>query len=491
MACVALTQLVAVGCEAKPYVKEDRTDYRLRRPDITHAVPGAYRACVGLDDGLIVTAQGGNVMVIDPKTCEQRSTIEVSQVGKTGEVTDLATDGTTVWACVGRDRVVQLGVTPGSDALEILATKSTEELGLKPHTVVLVGGRVIICGSNGAIDAASGRRFGPDRGPVDAAVVVGGREATVVAGRLRSDRGTVAPATSVVATRDGLGRKGGAIVAIQEADGARIVMIEPSGESVAELTIPGSLERMRIIGSRLYLITPGAVHSWGIGKASFMDPEHFAVKGALDVCPAEMGDLFICGTFGRALYHPHSDGRGPGDTFFAVTRAPGRLEVARGDGRRIRAGSAEGVWDYRTGADAEITSRKLPPDADRPIEAKGPWGLATVTREDGDDRVTVQRDGVTLAEYTYPVVSEVQAESDALWIAHGQGIDIYKAGPAGTLELVASFTFASPVIHLFAENTGGMGYVTLFSGMGTIDWIPYGEPILPPGAKPSPATHAP
>ncbi len=486
MACAALVQVLSIGCEPKPYIKEDRTDYRLRRPDITHAVPGAYRACVALDSGLVVTAQGGNVMIIDPKTCDQRSTLEVSQLGKSGEVTDLATDGVGVWACVGRDRVVHLGVTPGRDALELLETKSSGDLGLRPHTVVTVSGRVIICGDTGAVDAESGRPFGPDRGPADAAVVVGGQQATVVAGRLQSSRGTVAQATSAVPTRDGLGRKGGAIVALQEQDSARVSMIEPTGESVADLTVPGSIERLRVIGSRLYAITPGAVHSWRIGKASFVEPEHFAVKGALDLCPAEGGDLFVCGTFGRALYHPHTDGRGPGDTFFAVTRAPGRLEVARGDGRRIRAGSAEGVWNYRTGREAEITSRRLPPDADRPVEAKGSWGVATVTRESGDDHVTVVRDGLTVAEYSFPVVSEVQTEGDALWIAHGQGVDIYKPGATGALELAASFTFASPVIHLFAENTGGMGYVTLFSGMGTIDWIPYGDPILPPGAKSQP-----
>lgn len=480
--------LAAAGCEPKPYVKEDRTDYRPRRPELTHAADGAYRTCEVLDDSRLVVARGSTLTQIDAATGAAQGQVALGAPGEAGEISSIAVNRdaagapSSLWVCREGVEVVRVEVGSGSGSLQAIQRFSDKDLGGATSWIAEVGGRVIAGGPSGAIDVQTNEWISSPGRPAAHALLLNGAPAVISNGELVQAGRHVASATSAMALPPGVGPRAGAVAFRQTDQGARIVLLDSAGSEVATATVPGRIERLRIVGDRLFAITPAAIQSWRVDNTALSMPQRFPVKGALDLCEAAQGDLFVCGSFGRALYHPYSDSRGPGDTFFAIERAPGRLEVAAGDGRRVLAGSAEGVWLYKTGTECEMTTRPLPKDAVRTEEAAcGEWGHAVLRRSGDGDQVVVTRSGIPDEVLQYALVSEIEGEGNALWIAHENSIDVFMPSlGGGPLERIGSFTFGSPVTHLFPENTGGMAYVTLFSGMGAIEWVPYGPPVPVP-----------
>ncbi|MDA1106091.1 MAG: hypothetical protein O2855_05795 [Planctomycetota bacterium] len=463
-----------VGCESKPYVKADRTDYRPRRPEVSHHVSGAFLACAPLDDNRIAVAQGGSIQILNAMTGEVVSELEVVAPGAGPTITDLASNGDMVYGIVAGRSIITVSA-PAEGAPELIGELVTETMGIAPIAIAPLGTELVAFGDGGAVFLADGSPVPDITGDVRGVAGGHGVSVVLVDGNLVADGHLLTTADSVLSLPAGSEPFGGLVVARHTPNGALLLLLGPGGEMLGEAAVPGRLERLRLIWGRLYAVTPAGVWSWRVDPSGFLSAEFFAIKGALDLAPTPTGDLFVCGSFGRALYHPYTDSRGPGDTFFAIKRAPGRLETARGDGRRVRAGSQEGIWNYRTGMEAEITSMTVAKDAERREEAIDAWGVARIVRDEAGQRVEISLKGEVVQTLAYPVVSEVLAEGEALWVAHGDGVDVYKQGAVGLLESVAKFEFGSPVIHIFAENTGGIAYVTHASGMGTIDWIPYGE----------------
>ncbi|MDA1008203.1 MAG: hypothetical protein O2800_04255 [Planctomycetota bacterium] len=481
LALVLFSMFIA-ACEPAPYIKEDRKDYRLLRPEVTHHVDGAQYACVRIDDALIATTQGGTIYFLEAGDGKSQGSVELVKYGEGPSITDLAMGGESLWAVLDGESLVQLDRATAQAQFTVTASHTATQLGTRPRALFTAGGELYLAGDDQLMGLPSERRIDCKGWRPTGVARIRGDLAVAAHGELRADGALIDTAELVLGLEGSAGPAGGWIAVRQANQGSVIRLMSKDGEELSSEIVDGRVERIRVIDGRLYVITPSAVSSWRLDPQGFNYPESFTIKGALDLCSAVEGDLFICGTFGRSHYHPYTDSRGRGDTFFSVTRAPGRLESATSDGRRVLAGSAEGVWMYKSGDDtAEITTRTLPRDATRTTTASCSWGEAQLDRLDGHDAVIVKRKDRADEIFSYPQIAEIESEGDALWIGHSIGIDVIQPGINGNLTRVATIRLQGPVIHLFLENTGGIAFVTLFGGMGVIDWIPYGEPMYPIG----------
>jgi len=194
------------------------------------------------------------------------------------------------------------------------------------------------------------------------------------------------------------------------------------------------------------------------------------VRGALDIAKVQQNRFAVCGTFGRSLYRYLPEGDAPGDTFYAVERVPGRLDVSVTDRRRILAASSEGSWMYLIGEEAELTQRPIA-SPDRPdFSVEASWGTATVS----EDRKTVTFSFGERSQTHEPTggaeVSTLALADGKVWIGHTEGIDVIEFDPlTKQIKLSDFLRLNGPMIALYPNRVGGgVAYVAKYSGFGVI-----------------------
>jgi hypothetical protein len=194
------------------------------------------------------------------------------------------------------------------------------------------------------------------------------------------------------------------------------------------------------------------------------------VRGAIDIAKVQRNRFAVCGTFGRSLYRYLPEGDAPGDTFYAVERVPGRLDVSVTDRRRILAASSEGSWMYLIGEEAELTQRPIA-SPDRPeFSVEASWGTATTS----EDRKLVTFSFGERSQTHEPTggaeVSTLALADGKVWIGHTGGIDVIEFDPLTKQIALSDFIrLNGPMIALYPNRVGGgVAYVAASSGFGVI-----------------------
>ncbi len=470
------------------YTPESRVDPRPERLEITHLVGGAHwrTLCSG---GIWFQGYGGSLLALNPETGATLDELKCMGLGTSGALVDMLVYRGDLIAVLDRTAVVRVDASDPKSMM-VLEAITERELGIRPESLSVADGGLFVSGLGGVVRLDTGERFLASpavcgRVAESARGVIATREGQLV--RLE-DGASVGRASDVHALTPGSGPPGGMVFVLQGKDAARVGILDANLIEAAAVVLPGEVARVREIDGRLYAVTPSEIVSWRIGERSLDDPSAIRVKGALDLDFAGENTLAVAGTFGRALYRPTTDARGPGDEFHAAHREPGRLERVLSDGRRIIAGSDEGNWLYMVGGSCEPSDREI--QNVNPPRSTAEFSFGTVSIEGADgDALTVESGPrvIVKCKGSRQVIQMPQGAHartianvrDDIWIGNDDGIDVWRMA-SGSLARVGRVRMQGPVINIYPRRTNdGASFVSIFGGMGVVMWTKYDPPSVP------------
>lgn len=519
--CLWLTLLLLpalAGCFDNTYVKQDRVDHREKVLKLTDHVGGTHD-CILMNDRVWYVGQGPRLLVLEGRGGKPVRSEPAGPAGQTGALCDLTRWRGDLVGVVEGDAVARWDVSnPRVPAL--IDRVEAEALGVRPLRVSVVGNELFVSGFGGVVRASDGRRFLPDAAEAHEVVSTSEGLAAVVGRRVLAleDGRFIGAASMLVPLPSEAGIPGGFAFLLQAKDGATVGLMGPDIRERTGQVLRGQYSRLRVAGGRLWVIGETDLASWSLKDGRLDEPIYAKVKGARDLAPLSDNLYAMVGSFGRAVYHLHDDKEGAGDEFSDVQREPGRLDRSIFDGRRVLAGSVEGMWLYPirgkpTLSDKTIELTQLPD-----TKATLAWGTATIDKGDGkpetvDELRTVRIDGPDGKARWSPAnqgwVSTVVAVNGDLWVGHSEGITVLRHTPAPASEggadraatkdpaeagakallfrEVGSLRLPGPVIWLHPLRTGnGVAWVSRFGGMGVAELVPEGElPAKSASAVPS------
>jgi len=480
--------LGAVASCVSDYTPPNRLDARPERVEITHQVGGAHwrTLCAG---GTWFQGYGPKLLALDPATGVTQDDLACMGPGASGALVDMVIYRGDLVGVLDRTAVVRIDISDPK-SLMVIESMGERELGVRPESLAVIDGGLYVSGLGGVVRVDTGERMHSAPRVCGRAAMTALGLVTTSAGQivLVEDGSAVGRASDLQALSPGTGPDGGLAFVLQGKDAARVGVLDANLREVAGVVVQGEVSRVREIDGRLYAITPHQIVSWRVGSSSLDDETTIRVKGALDIDFAGENDLAVAGTFGRALYRPATDARGPGDEFHAVHREPGRLERVLSDGRRIIAGSDEGNWLYMVGGSCEPSDREIQNVNPPTSTVEFSFGRAAIEGADGDaftiesaPRVVVTTKGsrqvIHMPQGAHArTIANVR---DDIWIGHDDGIDVWRC-TNGALARVGRVRVQGPVINIYPRRTNdGASFVSIFGGMGVVMWAKYDAPSAP------------
>ena len=455
--------------------------------------------------------------------------LELAPLGTTGPLCDFVILNNHIYAVLEDDEVVEIDMSVVRTPVVINRWK-TAQLGIKPRTVSLVNGEVIITGDGGVVRLAEA--------PLDVhAVDEKGEPIPLVlpeiqlAGRmvgcvLANDDGAIAcVGRRIVRVKDGsyLGAAS-KLIAVDADHGGGYAFLLQAGE-IAEVGLMGSdfrersssalhgqVHSIRIIDDRFLAVNDFEVATWKLERTAGADttvattPEESAkatangiassnavaapldfvlgalisvpVKGARDVGRVQRNRFAVSGSFGRALYRYLPEGDKPGDEFYWSERLPGRLDVSVTDRRRIQAASIEGSWMYLIGERAELTDRPIASPDRSAYAVELAWGSAKTDEIREEVTFAIDDRSQTYRPSRGGKISTMVVADGRVWIGHDHGVDVLSFNRlSGLMVTDSEIRLGGPMIALYPNRVGGgIAYVAAYSGFGVIRPIKETEP---------------
>lgn len=493
----ALAFLLA-GCFDNTYVKEDRTDRRPKVLAVTDQDGGANDVVI-VHERLWYVGQGPRLLVLEGRGTPVKS-IDAGPLGKTGAVVDLAIHRGDLVGVIGEDAVVRWDLAnPRAPAL--IDRIDASRLGIKPLGLSQVGSELYVSGDGGVVRASDGRIFlkGESTGTVvpttqGLAAVCGRRVRLLESGKF------IGAASALQAVPGASGGVEGFAFALVGKSGSTVGLMGPDlRELVGEVFTP-TIQRIRVVGGRLWILSEDQLATWAIRDGSLQDPVYAKVKGARDIAPLTDNLFAMVGSFGRAVYRLHDDREGAGDEFTDVRREPGRLDQSMFDGRRILAGGLEGYWLYPIRGKPTLSEKTLELTQLPESKATLAWGSVSIDKGDGKPETPDEARALVVdapggkTKWTAPggaVIATVVAIDGQLWVGHGRGITVLRGtvpppadpdakakAPPAQVELaeVGSLRIPGMVTWLHPLRTGGgAAWVSRLGGMGVAEFVPEGE----------------
>ena len=490
-ASAAAALFAQVGCLSN-YTPIDRRDDRPERVEVTHSVGGSHWRTM-VDGGVWYQGYGPTLLALDPETGTKLDELRGLPLGSSGAVVDLVKYRGDLVAVLDRTAVARIDIS-NPKSLIVTELIAERELGLRPESLSVIGDALYVSGLGGVVRLDTGEAFLASSGvcgrvapSAHGPVATRGREIVLLATGESLGR-----ASDLQPVAEGAGSSGDLFFVLQGKDAARVGILDAELEEVVAVVVPGEVIRLRSFDGRLFAVTPTGITSWKLGSPQFADEKHIRVKGALDIDRIGSNTYAVTGSFGRALYRPVTDVRGPGDEFFAAQREPGRLERVLSDGRRIIAGSDEGNWMYMVGGSCDPTDKVIqnvnPPTTVQEFS----FGRVAIEGADADpftvessSRVVVTMGG---KQQTVQMPQGARARTianvkDDIWIGHDDGIDVWRV-TSGQLARVARVRMQGPVTNIYPRRTNdGASYVSLFGGMGVAMWRHF-DAVSPATAAP-------
>ncbi len=464
------------------YTPIERKDQRPERPEVTHSVGGSHWRTLVFGE-VWYQGYGPTLLALDPVTGSKLDELRVLPVGSSGALVDLVRYRGDLIAVLDRTAVVRIDT---SDPKALMATEVIMErdLGIRPESIAVVDDGLYVSGLGGVVRLDTGEKY-LSSGEVCGRVAPSAHGLAATRGReiveLESGR-VLGRASELHELLDPGSPRGGIAFALQGKAAARVGLLDAALEELAGVVVQGQVLRIRELDGRLFAITPAGITSWKIGPSALTDEKFIRVKGALDIDRVDSNTFAVAGSFGRALYRPDTDVRGPGDEFFAAQREPGRLERVLSDGRRIIAGSDEGNWIYMVGGTCEPTDKVIqnvnPPNSVQEFS----FGRVEIEGADADPYTVESAARVVVTTKTRKQTLQMPQGAhartianvrDDIWIGHDDGIDVWRVQD-GQLSRVARIRMQGPVTNLYPRRTkDGASYVSIFGGMGVVVWRHY------------------
>ncbi|MEY2796471.1 MAG: hypothetical protein RIR10_2187 [Planctomycetota bacterium] len=472
-----------------------------------------------IDAGIWYQAFANRMLFLDAQSGTKLTELELAPRGTTGHVQDFVRIGKLMYVVLEHDQVVEVDISVVRNPV-VKRRWGIAELGLEPRVVADVDGEPYVGGVGGAIRLADakaiGEHFDEDGKPVppappsaflagrtvDCIVDADGGPVGCVGRRILrlEDAHYLGAANKLFVMPEAWG--GGYGFLLQASEGAQVGLMSRDFREISSSGLRGVVHNVRAFDDRFFAINDFEVSTWKLEpvldsalEAVAESEAHGAgelqqvgestkprrkfrlgatlsvpVRGALDIAKVQQNRFAVCGTFGRSLYRYLPEGDAPGDTFYAVERVPGRLDVSVTDRRRILAASSEGSWMYLIGEEAELTQRPIA-SPDRPeFSVEASWGTATVS----EDRKTVTFSFGERSQTHEPTggaeVSTLALADGKVWIGHTEGIDVIEFDPlTKQIKLSDFLRLNGPMIALYPNRVGGgVAYVAKYSGFGVI-----------------------
>ena len=500
----------SVAC-TPTYVKEDRTDRRPRELQVVQHAGGTHHVTV-VDGPRWLQTFGNELLVIDVTTGRELGRTEAVPFGEGGALTDLVVEGDRAWAVSDRTALVEFDVSQNADP-HVASTVTAEELGVEPRLVSRAGGETWVSGPGGVVRLSDRRVF--LKGKAAGRVVQTPAGPACTSGRrilMLDDERYLGAATQLAPLPSGIGPPGGHVFVLQGTNGASVGMMTAAFAETSHRAVPALVRRVRVLGDRVFAVTDRIIHTWRIEGLELVEPEEIPLRGGRDIAMIRPNHYAVGGSFGRAMYRMRAEERRDGDTFSNVERAPGLLEVAMTDGRRVLAGGREGFWLWRIGGTPEITDKTTDLVSANDPECAASWGTAKLIREKDESGAKVAtavefRHGGTVERWDPPAgtqVTAIELVDGDVWVGHDLGIDVVrrmdavpvadsaegaaapesppgdadagKPAPAGRLDTVRSFRFEGPPLFIYPERIGGgASVVALHGGFILVKPVAVGE----------------
>ena len=503
----ALSAFALFGCLDETYIKEDRTDKRIKTLKLTHHV-GGTQDCVLVKDGVWYVGFGSQLLVLEGRGKKPIRTEKLYPSGEGGAITDLTLWHGDLIAVVDGDAVVRWDIS--SARLPVLIDfVSAKELGIRPRAIRVSNNILYISGDGGVFRASDGENF-LDGELVSAKVVDTKFGPAVPVGRrvqLLQNNKYIGAASVLEPLPASAGVPGGFAFALIGKEGATVGLMNGDLREVAGEPIRGIFRRLVICNGRLWAIFDTEIVSWEMRSGKLESPIYTTVKGARDLAPLSDNLFAVTGSFGRGVFHLQDDKDGIGDTFTDAVREPGRLEQSLFDGRRVLAGSLEGFWLYPIRGKPTLSDKSVSLSVIPETKVTLTWAEAEIDKGDGDAAKPNAGRKINFkssnAETEWELPPNVYAcvltalEGD-LWVGHTDGITVLRAANSSdtnpnqeisptTLTIVkrAEIRLPGPILWIHPLRTGsGAVWVSHFGGLGVAEFTP-DEPLLQPVSKTS------
>jgi len=493
---IALGALSLCACMDETYVKEDRTDKRVKTLKLSHHV-GGTQDCVLVHDGIWYLGFGQELQVLEGRGKKPLRSDRINPSGEGGSITDLALWHGDLIGLVDGDAVVRWDIS--SPRLPVLIDLvSSKQLGIRPRSIHVVDNVLYIAGDGGVVRASDGDIF--LAGEMISAKVVATKfgPAVPVARRIQllQNNTFVGAASMLEPLPASAGLPGGFAFGLQGKEGATVGLMNDELREVAGEAFYGILRRLVVVNGRLWAIFDTEIVSWDLHSGKLESPMYTAVKGARDLAPLSDNLFAVVGSFGRGVLHLHDDKDGPGDTFTDAVREPGRLEQSLFDGRRILAGSTEGFWLYPIRGKPTLSDKAVSLSTIPETKVTLAWAEAEIDKGDKDSAMNTVGQKINFKSSTAETVWElppnvyacVLASVDGdLWVGHTDGITVLSGANSsdssnGTLTITkrGELRLPGPILWIHPLRTGlGAVWVSHFGGMGVAEFTSETPSLIP------------
>ncbi|MCA9290667.1 MAG: hypothetical protein KDA25_06035 [Phycisphaerales bacterium] len=352
-------------------------------------------------DEVWLVARGSDLLRVDPMT----AAIVAARPLGAGTVTDLAVVDGRVIAVLDGDAVVEITMRP---RLAVARTTSAATLGIRPRRLSVVDGAAFVAGEGGVVRLSDGRRFLVDHD--DATTVARTDEYGLVAcaGRrvIRLEDGAyVGAARGLYGLPPGVGPAGSLLFEFDARAGSLVGLMTPSVRELGRVAPGGEIRRLRVLGSRVWMVTDAEVLAYEVGDGALVEVARRPVAAARDVVALPGGHIGVVTDRERQVL--------PSATSEAsvVVREPGGFDRAW-DGRVLVVGNDRERWRYEPGR--ALSALATPP-------ATAPVGAATVL-DTLTWRAAIEGGGATVRLTTREGVEQVHDVPGATALARAGGM---------------------------------------------------------------------
>ena len=457
-----LSTAAAAGCATAPAAVSSGAPVGL----IATGHSGGTHYRTRIIGGLWYQTFGTTLLVIDPRTAEVITSLQLAPVGASGPASDMVVVGDRLFVLLRATAVIAL-TTADPAHPRIVARAGADELGVEPVTLSVVRDDVYVAGAGGVVRWSDRARWldGMDCRTVAACdlglVSCAGRRVYLLddarfvgsAGELYASGADAGAGAPLVFVRAGPERTSVGLMTgdIREVD-ARL----------ATVSVDGAVRRARVVAGRLWVVSDRHIAAYPISGDHLLAPVIYEIAGARDLAfiDGRAGRAVVAGVFGRAIVRFGLDGTV--HTEREHHEAAG-LVRAHCDGRYVVASGPFGSWQYDTAAMAGTSSgRSLEFDG----ATAGPTDAVTIS-----GKASISADGVSVMlpggeRYTEPgspTVRCLAAIEGELWVGHDFGITVL--GLDGTL--LGRLRLDGPVRFVFPLSAGGAAWVDERGGFGT------------------------
>ena len=416
---------------------------------------------------------GSELLVLDAHDGSELYRIEPIAFGESGALVDMAILDKRMYVVSSGDAVIELDLEDQRRPA-VRQIRPASDLGIRPRSVAVIDRDVWISGEGGVRrwntegpvqefgegSVRVGRVVPTEHGP---AVPVGRRVHAV------EDGAFLGAATMLEPLPPAAGIPGGLLFVLQGDSGASVGVMGGDVRQYDDFAMRGQVHGVRFADGRIWAFTDVEIATAELRPTGKLGPvEWISIKGARDLDGAGPNYYAVGGTFGRSLYRFRSDDAGEADSFFAVTREPGRLDAAIDNGRRVMTGSIEGTWVYTIGDSIELTNQTIARDVAPSDFAAANWGDVRTVK--GGSALVLHL-GSEDFEWSPPngaLINTVVVMGRRVWVGHQEGLsliringpedaterDFFSLAPPPPFEVAANLRISSGVTHVLPVRVG-------------------------------------